>query len=290
MLSASLSPVQDSGDTSSDDGDVFHSPLSMDDQEGQPSSFASPAQHFQPLEHEEGPNGHVQQDATSFQNGKLPFMGHGLTADYVAARGLRLSYLHDSKQTASPKVLLTEPEFDPFAAAFSEDLLRSECDSPGHAISPSSSTSTLFSPEKPMHSVMEDRRPKLSRACVSDFMPTTAARAYSPRFPAGHALCSAFVNKYELDGELGSGGYGFVMAARNRYDGTDVAVKFITKDKIPSHAWALDDTGNEVPLEAKLLAVVDHRGIVKFHDLYDDNLYFYLVSCQLVHLLERLPS
>lgn len=242
----------------------------------------------------------VQPDATS---GSLQTNSHVSGKQAVSVNtpvriGLRLPYLHDSGHGASPKVSLTEPEIDPFAAAFSEDLLRFEFPSSCYAISPSgSSTSTLFSPEdqtlslQQMHSpespqgsdgdyehdIILHERSTLSRSCASEFTPTTSARAYSPRFPLGHALCAAFVQKYALEAELGSGGYGFVMAARNRYDDLDVAVKFITKEKIPTHAWAVDDEGNEVPLEAKLLAVVSHQGIVKFHDLYDDERYFYLV-------------
>lgn len=122
------------------------------------------------------------------------------------------------------------------------------------------------------------RKPKLSRACLSEYLPTTLASAYSRRFPPSHRLHPDFVQSYALDAELGSGGYGFVMTAKHRSSGFEVAVKFILKAKMPKHAWSVDDSGRPVPIEAKLLSVLQHPGIVKLYGLYEDELYFYLVS------------
>ena len=72
-------------------------------------------------------------------------------------------------------------------------------------------------------------------------------RMYSPRFPAEHSLNPYFVTAYELGDELGAGGYGFVMTARHRLEGYEVAVKFIIKDKVPEHAWWEDDLLGRVP-------------------------------------------
>ena len=106
----------------------------------------------------------------------------------------------------------------------------------------------------------------------------TLGRAYSSRFPSGHHLEADFVRSYTLNAELGCGGYGFVMVAHDIYNNREVAVKFIFKEKIPDHAWAVDDFQKPVPLEAKILSFVSHDGIVKFYDLFEDSLYFYLVS------------
>ena len=228
------------------------------------------------------------------RNATPSLTGNSISKDelgYVPISGLQLSFIRDLGGSFPPKVSLTQAGSD--TTSFSEDLHCFGCHSP--AISPSSSsTSTLFSPEQPISLseaksldsprspasdsiLVGEHDPKSQQPHALDVMPTACARTYSPRFPVGHTLCSDFLQKYTLDGELGSGGYGFVMAARHRLDNVEVAVKFITKDRIPAHAWSFDDAGNEVPLEAKLLAMVSHHGIVKFFDLYDDDVYFYLV-------------
>ena len=132
--------------------------------------------------------------------------------------------------------------------------------------------------QSPLSEGHSDRRPKYCRAHVSEYLPSTLGSSYSARFAAGHRLRSDFVRLYRLEAELGAGGYGFVMAAKHRHDGQEVAVKFILKEKIPKHGWIRDDSGRRVPKEALLLSVVDHPGIVKFYGLFEDTGYFYLVS------------
>lgn len=103
-------------------------------------------------------------------------------------------------------------------------------------------------------------------------------RYYSSRFPIGHRLGAAFVDIYELGDELGSGGFGFVLVARHRAQGHEVAVKFIIKDKVPSHAWMEDEVYGRLPTEVMLLSLIDHENIVKCLDLFEDQKYYYLVS------------
>jgi hypothetical protein len=100
---------------------------------------------------------------------------------------------------------------------------------------------------------------------------------YSSRFPNHHLLNSSFVRAYELGDELGSGGYGFVMTAYNRAADQEVAVKFIIKNKVSEHAWMEDDVFGRLPTEVMLLSLIDHENIVKCLDLFEDELYFYLV-------------
>ena len=116
------------------------------------------------------------------------------------------------------------------------------------------------------------------RAPASENVMLAKARLYSPRFPAGHNLNPFFARTYHLGDELGAGGYGFVMTARHRLEGHEVAVKFIIKDKVPDHAWWEDDTYGRVPTEVMLLSLVNHENIVKCLDLFEDEVYFYLVS------------
>ncbi|TFK53616.1 Pkinase-domain-containing protein [Heliocybe sulcata] len=109
-------------------------------------------------------------------------------------------------------------------------------------------------------------------------MHTTKARTYSPRFPNDHYLDPAFVGAYQLEDELGSGGYGFVMTARHRTEGYEVAVKFIIKAKVPDNAWMDDEILGRVPTEVLLLTLISHENIVKCIDVYEDELYFYLIQ------------
>lgn len=113
------------------------------------------------------------------------------------------------------------------------------------------------------------------------------ARLHSAQFPSRHQLNAHFVSTYQLEDELGSGGYGFVMTAYHRIEGHEVAVKFIIKDKVPDHAWMEDEVFGRLPTEVVLLSYINHENIVKCLDLFEDNLYFYLV--RLLHSLQ-LPN
>jgi Protein kinase domain len=102
--------------------------------------------------------------------------------------------------------------------------------------------------------------------------------AYSCRFPLNHRLNPCFHQRFRLEEELGAGGYGFVMVASRRADDKGVAVKFIIKDKVPEHAWMEDSRYGRIPTEVLLLTLVDHPYIAKCLDLYEDDVYYYLVN------------
>lgn len=113
----------------------------------------------------------------------------------------------------------------------------------------------------------------------------TEARMHSTHFPVGHRLNSQFVATYQLEDELGSGGYGFVITAYHRIHGHEVAVKFIIKDKVPEHAWTEDEAVGRLPTEVVVLSCINHENIVKCLDLFEDSLYFYMArSFHLCHL------
>ncbi|KAJ8502913.1 hypothetical protein ONZ45_g11321 [Pleurotus djamor] len=97
-------------------------------------------------------------------------------------------------------------------------------------------------------------------------------------FPQGHQLNPDFVKYYALEDELGSGGYGFVMTAYHRDRGYEVAVKFIIKEKVPDGAWMTDDVLGKLPTEVLLLCFIDHENIVKCLDLYEDDMYYYMIQ------------
>jgi len=91
-------------------------------------------------------------------------------------------------------------------------------------------------------------------------------------------LNANFVQVYQLGAELGSGGYGFVMTAHHRVEGSEVAVKFIIKAKVPAHSWMEDEELGILPSEIMLLSFINHENIVKCLDVFEDDLFFYLVT------------
>jgi serine/threonine protein kinase len=91
----------------------------------------------------------------------------------------------------------------------------------------------------------------------------TDAAVFSSQFPEGHQLNADFVKAYQLQDELGCGGYGFVMTALDRIEGQEVAVKFIVKAKVPDHAWMEDEAYGKLPTEVVLLSCINHENIVK---------------------------
>ncbi|KDN53562.1 kinase-like protein [Tilletiaria anomala UBC 951] len=99
----------------------------------------------------------------------------------------------------------------------------------------------------------------------------------SARHLAYRHLHPVFEANYTLGHELGSGGFGFVVAARRSQDGRPVAVKFIWKEKVPSHGWVRDPQLGIIPMEVFALKVIDHPNVVKFIELFDDDDFFYLV-------------
>ena len=100
---------------------------------------------------------------------------------------------------------------------------------------------------------------------------------YSKRFPTGYRLNEQFAHSYILREEIGSGGYGFVMVATRRDSSVDVAVKFIIRKKVPSHAWVQDSKLGRHPTEIWLLSRIRHPNIADFLEYFEDDVYYYLV-------------
>ncbi|PWN33084.1 kinase-like protein [Meira miltonrushii] len=109
--------------------------------------------------------------------------------------------------------------------------------------------------------------------CFSEPVPRTV----SARHLASRTLHPVFARNYALGDELGSGGFGFVVGATRISDGLPVAVKFIWKEKVPSHGWVRDDKFGAIPMEAFVLKVIDSPYVVKFVDLFADGEFFYLI-------------
>ncbi|EPQ57030.1 kinase-like protein [Gloeophyllum trabeum ATCC 11539] len=250
------SPNSDAGDSSEEEGDTLFTPPSLGHPSAMFSQMNSQFTFRYPAESStlEIP---VAQEQTRPSRPLSP-----VAPVFTPAAKLKQPQQHSYERPISgpsPALDLANAslEFDPFAASFS-----SYCDP---------QTSPLKQP-----STGRDR-PSLSRSPVTDYRLVTKARVYSPRFPNDHYLDSAFVRAFQLEDELGSGGYGFVMTARHRTEGYEVAVKFIIKAKVPENSWMDDEILGRVPTEILLLSLINHENIVKCIDVYEDELYFYLV-------------
>lgn len=97
------------------------------------------------------------------------------------------------------------------------------------------------------------------------------------KYLSKHVLNPEFVRRYQIGDELGSGGFGFVVAARQISDGREVAIKFIHKDKVPVHGWIRDPELDYIPMEIYVIKNLPHPGVIKFIDMFDDHKFFYLV-------------
>jgi serine/threonine protein kinase len=63
----------------------------------------------------------------------------------------------------------------------------------------------------------------------------------------------AYSDKYSLERELGSGGFGTVWSAKRLCDGASVAIKFIKRSKIAPKCWTTDPELGPCPLEVFVL-------------------------------------
>lgn len=77
-------------------------------------------------------------------------------------------------------------------------------------------------------------------------------------------------------------GFGFVMSAMRVSDSREVAVKFIYRAKIPSHSWIRDRAHGMLPMELYILLRVaaggGHRSIIGFHEYFQDEMFFVVVT------------
>jgi serine/threonine protein kinase len=86
-----------------------------------------------------------------------------------------------------------------------------------------------------------------------------------------------FLQNYIIGEELGSGGYGFVVSAKERSTGIERAVKFIFRNKIPQHSWVKDRELGIIPMEIYILKNVNHPSIISYIDSYQDDHFCYLI-------------
>ncbi|KAG1042528.1 hypothetical protein G6F46_000566 [Rhizopus delemar] len=116
---------------------------------------------------------------------------------------------------------------------------------------------TLFNQQE---SIYYKEQPKPLPACLSNY----------PLHPS-------FLANYIIGEELGSGGHGFVISARERKTGIERAVKFIYRHMVPAHNWVKDRTLGQIPMEVYILKNIHHPNIIGYVDSYQDHYFVYLV-------------
>jgi len=222
--------------------------------------------------------------------------------------------------STSPSALSTTPRVSPFPGSekrpsLSRQLFGKSAGLPARDLSPAGFPFPITPPLTPPSSALPlsssylDATPKFvlpstlptpppsvpsRNPSVSEEVPDETT--VSARLLAQHQLHPRFAQQYTILGELGSGGFGFVVRAIRNADKRVVAVKFIFRDKVPSHGWVRISNWDggaaagrmeqerTIPMEAYVLRNCRHDGIVGFIDLFEADKYFYLVrrpACRL---------
>ncbi|KAG5462240.1 MAG: kinase-like domain-containing protein, partial [Olpidium bornovanus] len=133
-----------------------------------------------------------------------------------------------------------------------------------------------IAPKKPAPAIAASsavsKQPSPGGSSVRPALSTVASRCLK-----SHKVNPRFADRYTIGDELGSGGFGFVVSAIKHPENVEVAVKFICKDKVPMHAWIKDPALGLIPTEIYVLRMVDHPGIIRYVEYFEDPRYFYLV-------------
>ncbi|RDX55189.1 kinase-like protein [Lentinus brumalis] len=312
-----FSPSSDSGDMSSDDGDSLHTPLTEHhDRRLHPCDVYEEHHFTQDIYHsidtDDDSEYYLDAEKTQYSSPVYRRLSphhsssesersHDFSHRFPPSCALDISSA-SRESTHFPSPGYSSRALDPTASPFTPTRQTFQPGSPVFSASPflhpdaSPSGSKLSSlPSLTLSNIGcddADDRPSLHLAPphahhdsplffqddVAEDSALCEGRLYSPRFSLDHLLNIHFVRHYQLEDELGAGGYGFVMTARHRTEGHEVAVKFIIKDKVPEHAWWDDDVYGRVPTEVMLLSLVNHENIVKCLDLFEDDVYYYLVQ------------
>lgn len=118
---------------------------------------------------------------------------------------------------------------------------------------------------------------KTTQQFVYPYLNEKLKRCNSFKYMYNHKFNAEFLSKYELIDELGSGGFGFVLLAKEIESQKNVAVKFIFKNKVPRSAWVPDEKEGFIPMECFIMKQIDHPNIVKYLGSYSDSKLFYIV-------------
>lgn len=91
-------------------------------------------------------------------------------------------------------------------------------------------------------------------------------------------LRTSFLNRYVIKDILGQGGYGLVAEAHDIRTHQPVAVKFVFKNKIKTQMVQDRWFGRMIPMEAYVLAQLDHPNAIRLLDYDEDRNLYYLVT------------
>ena len=86
-----------------------------------------------------------------------------------------------------------------------------------------------------------------------------------------------YLEHYQVLKQIGSGGFGCVKLAVRQSDGKLVVTKFIDKSKVYTDSWVTTDDGQRLPFEIDLLSRINHSGVVRMIDFFENDVYFQLV-------------
>ena len=95
-----------------------------------------------------------------------------------------------------------------------------------------------------------------------------------------YILPKSMCQKYRIVEEIGVGASGFVCRGVCLTNSTEVAIKFIIKEKLEPGRLLEDSKYGMVPLEIYMLKRLKHTNIIKLYDVYQDGVYFYMI-CEL---------
>ena len=87
------------------------------------------------------------------------------------------------------------------------------------------------------------------------------------------APCQGFTTSYTIGRKIGEGGYSIVKKIRDKQNRNNTfAAKIVAKSALSARAQgALQE-------EIKILIILDHPNIIRFHDVYEGNSQYYLVT------------
>jgi serine/threonine protein kinase len=91
-------------------------------------------------------------------------------------------------------------------------------------------------------------------------------------------LSKYFTKHYIIGDLLGDGAFGFVLTAIRISDSTEVAIKFISKSKIPDDSWIDDPHIGRVPQEIAILNSISHPNIINFVEYINEEDYILLIT------------
>ena len=80
--------------------------------------------------------------------------------------------------------------------------------------------------------------------------------------------------------ELGVGGNGFVLHGRRNRDGLEVAIKVVQRTERSTRRWPVHPKYGQVPNDVIVMEALDHGNIARMLDVFSDDRYVYVVSCQ----------